>query len=198
MLEDELENSKINAASLTGMIDIVMVKQPDGSILSSPLRVRIGKSRAFLPLTKILNIRINGEETGLEMRLDQEGQAYLVDEASDDRRIELTTDELSSIQPLLKHGKNDVEVTVLGKERKAVNASIYFWNYDQKLVISDIDGTVTRSDVLGHVVPRFSKSNWSHSGIAALYSKIQQNGYDILYLTSRNIGLMNDTRKYLQ
>jgi phosphatidate phosphatase LPIN len=42
------------------------------------------------------------------------------------------------------------------------------WDYTTKIVISDIDGTVTKSDVGGHVMPRFGK-DWSHESICELY-----------------------------
>ena len=53
--------------------------------------------------------------------------------------------------------------------------------------MSDIDGTITRSDTLGHVLPALGR-DWTHSGIAHLYSNIARNGYNILYVTSRAIG----------
>ena len=53
-------------------------------------------------------------------------------------------------------------------------------------MISDVDGTVTKSDVLGHVLPRVGL-DWSHTGIARLFTNIQGNGYTILYLSSRAI-----------
>ena len=30
---------------------------------------------------------------------------------------------------------------------------IYLWHHTDKIVISDIDGTITKSDVLGHILP---------------------------------------------
>jgi len=43
------------------------------------------------------------------------------------------------------------------------------------LVISDIDGTITKSDVLGHVIPAIG-GTWAHSGVAELYTRIKNNG----------------------
>ena len=54
------------------------------------------------------------------------------------------------------------------------------------MVISDIDGTITRSDVLGHVLPRVGL-DWSHLGITRLFTNICANGYQILFLSSRAI-----------
>jgi phosphatidate phosphatase PAH1 len=65
-------------------------------------------------------------------------------------------------------------------------------------VISDVDGTVTKSDLLGHVLPRLGTSDWAHDGIANLYTDIFKNGYKILYLSSRPIGYSNATKKYLK
>ena len=53
-------------------------------------------------------------------------------------------------------------------------------------MISDVDGTITRSDVLGHMLPRVGL-DWSHTGVARLFTNIQRNGYLILFLSSRAI-----------
>ena len=34
---------------------------------------------------------------------------------------------------------------------------IYLWKETDKVVISDIDGTITKSDVLGHILPVIGK-----------------------------------------
>ena len=47
-----------------------------------------------------------------------------------------------------------------------------------QVVISDIDGTITKSDVLGHIFPAIGK-DWAHSGVAQLFSKISRNGYQL-------------------
>ena len=74
---------------------------------------------------------------------------------------------------------------------------IYLWNHKEKIVISDVDGTVTKSDILGHILPRIGASDWAHSGIASLYNNIQNNGYKIVYLSSRPVGYSETTKKYL-
>jgi phosphatidate phosphatase LPIN len=38
-------------------------------------------------------------------------------------------------------------------------------------VISDIDGTVTKSDFLGHALPKIG-IYWAHQGVANFYSNI--------------------------
>ena len=65
------------------------------------------------------------------------------------------------------------------------------------MVISDIDGTITKSDVLGHILPVIG-NDWAQSGVAQLFSKIRQNGYQIMYLSARAIGQASITKDYLQ
>jgi phosphatidate phosphatase LPIN len=103
------------------------------------------------------------------------------------KSLRLTSDQLKSLD--LKDGMNTVEFSVSsGFQGKAVcNAKIFVWNYDAKIVISDVDGTITKSDVLGHVFTMVGK-DWTHEGVANYYSSIKNNGYQFLYLTSRAIG----------
>jgi phosphatidate phosphatase PAH1 len=58
-------------------------------------------------------------------------------------------DQLKSM--MLNDGKNEVEFTTKSKltGTKTISARIYLWDYTTKIVISDVDGTVTKSDVRG-------------------------------------------------
>ena len=49
------------------------------------------------------------------------------------------------------------------------------------------DGTITKSDVLGHILPIIGR-DWAQSGVAQLFTQIQDNGYKMLYLSARAIG----------
>jgi phosphatidate phosphatase LPIN len=54
-----------------------------------------------------------------------------------------------------------------------------------------------RSDALGHVFNMIGR-DWTHLGVAKLYTDIARNGYQILYLTSRAVGQADTTREYLK
>lgn len=56
---------------------------------------------------------------------------------------------------------------------------------------------IGRSDALGHVFNLIGR-DWTHIGVAKLYTDIHKNGYKIMYLTSRAIGQADSTRYYLQ
>lgn len=75
--------------------------------------------------------------------------------------------------------------------------NVFRWNHTDKVVISDIDGTITKSDVLGHVMPIFGK-DWTQDGVAELFTKIEHNGYKFLYLSARAISHSSSTRDYLR
>ncbi|XP_038961442.1 phosphatidate phosphatase LPIN3 isoform X1 [Rattus norvegicus] len=99
----------------------------------------------------------------------------------------------------LNEGANDVvfSVTTQYQGTCRCKATIYLWNWDDKVVISDIDGTITKSDALGHILPQLGK-DWTHQGITSLYHKIHLNGYKFLYCSARAIGMAHLTKGYLQ
>ncbi|CAN9507783.1 unnamed protein product [Ophioblennius macclurei] len=112
------------------------------------------------------------------------------------KTLRLTSEQLLSLQ--LLDGPNDVvfSVTTQYQGTCRCQGTIYLWNWDDKIIISDIDGTITRSDTLGHILPTLGK-DWTHQGIAQLYHKVSQNGYKFLYCSARAIGMADMTRGYL-
>ncbi|KAE8297260.1 Phosphatidate phosphatase LPIN1 [Larimichthys crocea] len=112
------------------------------------------------------------------------------------KTLRLTSEQLASLQ--LKEGPNDVvfSVTTQYQGTCRCNGTIYLWSWDDKIIISDIDGTITRSDTLGHILPTLGK-DWTHQGIARLYHKVSQNGYKFMYCSARAIGMADMTRGYL-
>ncbi|KAM9765449.1 phosphatidate phosphatase LPIN1 isoform 1-T1 [Menidia menidia] len=112
------------------------------------------------------------------------------------KTLRLTSDQLVSLQ--LKEGPNEVvfSVTTQYQGTCRCHGTIYLWNWDDKIVISDIDGTITRSDTLGHILPTLGK-DWTHQGIARLYHRVSLNGYKFMYCSARAIGMADMTRGYL-
>lgn len=107
------------------------------------------------------------------------------------KTLRLTSDQLKALG--LKAGPNPMSFTV---NRATCQAYMYLWRYDVPIVISDIDGTITKSDALGHVLNMIGR-DWTHIGVAKLYTEIVANGYNIMYLTSRSVGQADTTRAYL-
>ena len=88
----------LNAANLTGAIDILVIKQKDGSLKCSPFHVRFGKMGVLRPgdlqkkvsFSRIqwhinkygnsqIEITVNGKLTPLYMKLDESGSAFFVE-----------------------------------------------------------------------------------------------------------------------
>ncbi|SPQ18789.1 4f5c0368-9348-42c2-9c4a-ac548df80acd [Thermothielavioides terrestris] len=107
------------------------------------------------------------------------------------KTLRLTSDQLKALN--LRPGENSMSFTV---NRATCQAYMYLWRHDTPVVISDIDGTITKSDALGHVLNMIGR-DWTHAGVAKLYSDIVANGYNIMYLTSRSVGQADSTRSYL-
>ncbi|KYO03151.1 putative HAD superfamily protein [Plasmodium gaboni] len=107
-----------------------------------------------------------------------------------------TSEQLQSLN--LKEGANTITFLVTSSLQgtKSITGNIYLWKKNAKIVISDVDGTITKSTVLGHIMPIVGK-DWSHVGVSQLFNKINKNGYHILYLTARAIGQADSTREYL-
>ncbi|XP_058031755.1 phosphatidate phosphatase LPIN3 isoform X1 [Ahaetulla prasina] len=113
------------------------------------------------------------------------------------KSLRLSSDEIKKLN--LRDGPNEVvfSVTTQYQGTCRCEANIYLWNWYDKVVISDIDGTITRSDALGHILPHLGK-DWTHQGIAKLFHKIHLNGYKFLYCSARAIGMAHITKGYLE
>ncbi|KAI1338350.1 LNS2-domain-containing protein [Xylariaceae sp. FL0016] len=107
------------------------------------------------------------------------------------KTLRLTSEQLKELD--LKPGENSMSFTV---NRATCQSNMYLWKYETPVVISDIDGTITKSDALGHVLNMIGR-DWTHTGVAKLYNDIVSNGYNIMYLTSRSVGQADTTRAYL-
>uniref|UniRef100_A0A8C5GMM8 phosphatidate phosphatase n=1 Tax=Gouania willdenowi TaxID=441366 RepID=A0A8C5GMM8_GOUWI len=112
------------------------------------------------------------------------------------KSLRLTSNQIEHLR--LREGANKVvfSVTTQYQGTCRAEAAIYLWNWNDRVIISDIDGTITKSDALGHILPQFGK-DWTHKGIAKLYHKIHQNGYKFLYCSARAIGMAAITKNYL-
>lgn len=120
----------------------------------------------------------------------REGKTYA-------KTLRLTSDQLKSLN--LRKGSNSITFSVTSSYSGVATCSarIFLWESKHKIVVSDIDGTITKSDALGHVFTMIGR-DWTHIGVAKLYTDIARNGYRIMYLTSRAIGQADSTRDYLK
>ena len=99
----------------------------------------------------------------------------------------------------LHFGENQVEFSVVTAIQGTAKCTcnLFVWKWSDKIVISDIDGTITKSDVRGQVLPKFGK-DWAQFGVTSLFDRIAKNGYRIIYLSARPIGQATGTKEYIK
>lgn len=87
------------------------------------------------------------------------------------RTLRPSSEKLHSLN--LKHGMNTITYTVESslQGKQTLTSHVYFWPHDANIIVSDIDGTITKTDFMGHLMTYFGK-DWSQPGIAPLYQNI--------------------------
>ncbi|CAH1442738.1 unnamed protein product [Lactuca virosa] len=160
-----------------------------------------GKSWSLWPFNKTRSKRFTQDirkdsEFGCGSEVEGEKDPLSKSQHKMRRELTPTPQQLESLN--LTEGKNTVtfkfSTAVLGNQQ--VDARIFLWKWDSRIVISDVDGTITKSDVLGQFMPLVGR-DWSHIGVTHLFSAIKENGYEILFLSARSISQADITRQFL-
>eukprot|EP01060_Flectonema_neradi_P032613 TRINITY_DN5221_c2_g1_i1.p1 TRINITY_DN5221_c2_g1~~TRINITY_DN5221_c2_g1_i1.p1 ORF type:complete len:535 (+),score=73.41 TRINITY_DN5221_c2_g1_i1:137-1741(+) len=114
------------------------------------------------------------------------------------KSVEATPDNDILQRLRLKMGRNDIQYQVDSKMRgiQTLTSRVFLVKSTTKLVISDIDGTITKSNVKGQIAG-FLGRDFTHDGIARFYSKLADEGHQFIYLTSRPVTSNHGTRQYL-
>ena len=164
---------------------------PNGSTATEPLPTALAPPSSALATSTTAAFSAakttadQGHPSKPESRKHQEPQLYF-------KSIRLPANILARLP--LRMGTNEITFTV---QKAVVSARIYLFDSTRtRLVVSDVDGTITKSDAMGHLMTMVGK-DWTHPSIAALYTQIARNGYAFLYLTSRSVGQAAMTRAFL-
>ncbi|GAY39501.1 hypothetical protein CUMW_044790 [Citrus unshiu] len=170
---------------------------PGGSWRLWPFFRRSRSGKAMQPV--ISGTKSSDTEVASDSINDRDGNRSVCKTNMAKKKIKVltpTSEQLASLN--LKEGKNSVTFTfstaMLGKQQ--VDAKIYLWKWNTRIVISDVDGTITKSDVLGQFMPLVGV-DWSQTGVAHLFSAIKENGYQLLFLSARAIVQAYHTRRFL-
>lgn len=76
-----------NAALPSGAIDVIAVRQPDGSLICSPFHVKLGRS-CKKGEKKLVKLRVNGKEVDVCMRLGPAGEAFFLKKVHDIEKLD--------------------------------------------------------------------------------------------------------------
>ena len=109
------------------------------------------------------------------------------------------SDQLNSMD--LKEGENVIKF-IAKQSKQVAEAKLYFWSHDSKVIVSDIDGTITkyeisvggilcpnqfyRTDKRGLFLYKFGY-DWTHEKVVDLYKCLSTAGYKFVYLTARTV-----------
>ena len=98
----------------------------------------------------------------------------------------------------LRPGKNALAFKY--DDTHTVEAALWLWGAHDTLVVSDIDGTISASDVRGYIQSvHLNRYEHTHSGVCRLYSHlVEGHGARFLYLTSRPLSLLPASRAYIK
>lgn len=191
---DEVKELGEEAISALGSDNTSLVKASDGK---SENEISVCEKElvceSIIPIDNTNNDELK-EGKGEKVAVPGSGGVSFTEVDPDDLSHCPTSEQLNSLD--LKAGANSVRFYVEGSTVE-LHCRAFFWQCHSKIVISDVDGTITRSDVLGHLLPAVGR-DWSHVGVAGLYTMIEKNGYKLLYLTARPIGQASQTRAFLQ
>uniref|UniRef100_A0A183CEZ1 LNS2 domain-containing protein n=1 Tax=Globodera pallida TaxID=36090 RepID=A0A183CEZ1_GLOPA len=182
----------IKHVKVRGASDFIVIKYlPDGTLSSTPLFVHFGsgifpEKGQRRPEGLPVEMTVNGKMIdGMELRTNQNG---IVDE----RKVNLNP----LVDILGKKGRYSVRFSVEDWKGRtlSVDCFLYYWDSTTKLVVSDIDGTVTKSDLWGMILGKA----WIQRDVRSLYGRIKQRGYKVLYLSARPASVGTLTRKFLR
>lgn len=76
--------------SQAGAIDVIAVRKSDGSLSCSPFHVKLGKS-SKKGERRVVNLKVNGKDVDLSMKLGPAGEAFFVERSRDFGRRDGTT-----------------------------------------------------------------------------------------------------------
>ena len=178
-----------------GANDVIIVKQTDGSIKASPLEVSIkvtSEMRNAVSSTKI------GIDSGIQVgdnNLIEFNTIQSIHLQNEDAELsfDFTNGKLQEMN--LVDGINP-SYFVIEMLNIRIPFSIYVLSQDEKLIISDIDGTITKSDTWGFFGGALGYEV-HHKFVNTFLCHVYGNGYKTIYLTARSIRYQSFTKNYL-
>ncbi|TYZ58802.1 hypothetical protein PybrP1_001578 [[Pythium] brassicae (nom. inval.)] len=80
-----------------------------------------------------------------------------------------------------------------------VESRLHVWGPNESVVVADLDGTLTISDVEGHIrTLRLGQYDFLHKGACDFFMKLHELGLRIVYLTARPIDWATASRTHLE
>ena len=137
-------------ALLAGVSDVIVVRWKDNSLHSSPILVCFG-SHTLLSQGQKADVFVNDAVIfNVEFKVDKFGYLHPMKPDS----------EFLNRLPL-RRGKNRIRFEL---QNTSLQAEIYLFSYTDQILVSDFDGTATKSDVRGFI-NNFKEQDYFHEGM---------------------------------
>ena len=177
----------------SGAADVIVVKHvgADGDVQfrSTGWAVHAGRDNKTTLREETVDVFLNGHLTDLRMFVGDDHNCFFGGGA--DRPQPADLEELE-----LRDGPNTLGFSVSSAPNTRFTAELWVWPADVAMVICDIDGTITRSDVVGYGAHKLG-FDATHSGVCEAFRAIERQGYRTIYLSARPITKAAKTREML-
>lgn len=179
-------------ALANGANDIIVVRKSDGSLVSTPWMAQIGKLNNLFRSREGREVAIFINSVPARVRMTVCGAGTLQFKTGPGPYSMSSEDlEQLNLQPGLNQGRY-----ICPELAEIIQFNVFLYEEDQKLVVTDIDGTITESDVKGQVLPHIGITA-QHKKVVELFDKLEKNGYGIIYLTARSMAQDEATKDYI-
>lgn len=173
-------------------LDVILIEQPNRSLQSSDWLLVL--EQVSQPCE--VHIHVNGRAVSRRLRVHSPMQSATFDGVSCAPPEDLLAD--LATWPELKVGKNDLSYTIV-ESGQTVRAWLYLWTNQSRVVVFDVDGTITLNDFVGQLGGLLNQS-FVHKGVCELLCQLEARGYNVMFLTSRTLvgpAGIDRTRRYL-
>eukprot|EP00288_Rhodomonas_lens_P016144 CAMPEP_0177695450 /NCGR_PEP_ID=MMETSP0484_2-20121128/3462_1 /TAXON_ID=354590 /ORGANISM="Rhodomonas lens, Strain RHODO" /LENGTH=481 /DNA_ID=CAMNT_0019206373 /DNA_START=195 /DNA_END=1636 /DNA_ORIENTATION=+ len=179
----------------SGAADVIVIHHRDeGRYVTSDFHVHAGRDAKLGQSMGGVTVEVfvNEKKTPLSMLVQDDYRC-----AFEDGTLRPSSAHVAALSTFLVPGRNVVRYQLNGDRALFdINACIFLWQSTDKLVVCDIDGTVTRSDLLGYSAHLLGYE-YTHDGVTDVLCYLYDAGYKILFLTARPITVADRTRDFL-
>ncbi|CEG35480.1 Protein involved in plasmid maintenance/nuclear protein involved in lipid metabolism [Plasmopara halstedii] len=181
-------------------VDIVAVKNTDGKYLTTSWHVSFSWSRFRTKFAAgvgdMVRILVNGRELPTKMELQERGRCTFVTGGLVIPPEDLCFADLTENRPNLVRFEHYQKYT---NTVRYVDTKLHLWGPNESVVVVDLDGTLTISDVEGHIrTLRLGQYDFLHAGACDFFTKLHELGMRIVYLTARPLDWASASRTHLE
>jgi phosphatidate phosphatase PAH1 len=147
-----------------------------------------------------VRMAINGRPCrGMDMNVTDRGCRFV-----QGGTLKPPADALDAVRVHLLHGKNLIRYSLLKDDNNVLvaraEANLFLWNHTYRVIVCDIDGTITKSNARGVLDTMVLESYvYIHDGVTNFLSNLLRSSdcLRIMYLTSRPVSYAQTTRRFL-